>query len=76
MMKDKIRSSNIMMFDPISVRHGEKHINGKIIGLSMDRRRVVAAYFTDDMDIEKESPMTKVLNVDNIYNDTVGYYEQ
>lgn len=47
------------MFDPISVRHDEKHINGKIIG-------VVVAYFTDDMDIEKESPMTKVLNVDNI----------
>ena len=44
MMKDKILSSNIMMFDPISVRHGEKHINGKVIGLSMDRRRVVVAY--------------------------------
>lgn len=59
MIKDKIRSPTIRMFDPISVRHDEKHINGKIIG-------VVVAYFTDDMDIEKESPMTKVLNVDNI----------
>lgn len=76
MIKGKIQSSNIMMFDPISVRHGEKHINGKVIGLSMDRRRVVAAYFTDDMDIEKESPMTKVLDVDNIYTNTVGYYEK
>lgn len=76
MIKDKIRSSDIMMFDPISVRHDEKHINGKIIGLSMDRNHVVASYFIDDMDIEKDSPMTKVLGVDNIYNDTVGYYEK
>lgn len=76
MIKDKIQSSNIRMFVPISVRHDEKHINGKIIGLSMDRRRVVAAYFTDDMDIEKESPMTKVLNVDNIVGTRSGYYEK
>lgn len=75
-MKDKIRSSNIMMFDPIRIRHGEGHINGKVIGLSMDRRRVVVAYFTDDMDTEKESPITKVLSVDNIYSNTVGYYEK
>lgn len=29
----------------------------------MDRRYVVVAYFTDDMDTEKESPITKVLSV-------------
>ena len=76
MIKGKIQHSNIGMFDPISVRHGEEHINGKVIGLSMDRRRVVAAYFTDDMDIEKESPMTKVLNVGNIVGTQSGYYEK
>jgi hypothetical protein len=76
MIKGKIQPSNIGMFDPISVRHDEKHINGKVIGLSMDRRCAVAAYFTDDMDTEKEPHRTKVLDVDNITVTLHGYYEK